>query len=41
MSDILGRFSQVWVVDSEYRRPPGWLPSPVCCAAAVEVKSGQ
>jgi DNA polymerase-1 len=37
----LDRFGEVWAVDTEFHRPPGWLPSPVCCVAAVEVKSGR
>jgi hypothetical protein len=41
LARVLDRFSQVWVVDTEYCRPPGWLPSPVCCVVAVELRSGR
>ena len=38
---MLGRFREVWVVDTEFHRPTGGLPDPVCCVAALELESGR
>jgi DNA polymerase-1 len=34
-------FEEIWVVDTEFHRPVGGLPDPVCCVAALELKSGR
>jgi DNA polymerase-1 len=39
--DALGQFAEVWALDTEFRRPPGGLPEPVCCVCARELKSGR
>ena len=39
--DVLGQFNEMWVVDTEFRRPPGGLPEPVCCVCAKELKTGR
>ena len=38
---MLGLFREVWVVDTEFHRPAGGLPDPVCCVAALEINSGR
>ena len=39
--DVLGQYAEVWVVDTEFYRPPGGLPKPVCCVCAKELKTGR
>ena len=41
MSDLFGQFKEVWVVDTEFYRPLGCLPDPICCVAGLEMKSGR
>jgi DNA polymerase I len=41
MSDLLGQFKEVWTVDSEFYRPLGCLPDPICCVVGLEMKSGR
>jgi hypothetical protein len=38
---LLDRFKAVWVVDTEFNRPSGGLPSPVRCVVAKELHSGR
>lgn len=39
--DIRKLFEQIWITDTEFYRPCGALPDPVCCVAALEIKSGR
>ena len=40
-SDVLEQFRETWFLDTEFRRQPGELPTPVCCVAGKELKSGR